>query len=261
MIEEEFIKIFQNSDVELQTIDQKQIDQESIQESALRKIRMKELANMLKDLSWDDRYEWLLYQKNKGNKLFYQQQYDRAIQVYYEMALGLDLKNTEERNEIMKQDFQYPIIFNLALCYKKKKDYEKASQFYDMGIKLHSSPKYILRRGYFHFDIQEYDKVQKDLNLVTNINAYPELQDDYYDLKQKLNDVLKKDKEFYQKMFQQHQHQQADEELSMKHSKFDQIYEWFKNQFSRIFGCRKLFDDDESEDDDESDPKKFLEHR
>ncbi|CAD8065069.1 unnamed protein product [Paramecium primaurelia] len=259
MIEEEFIKLFQNNEVELQTIDQKQINQESIQESALRKIRRKELSNMLKDLSWDDRYEWLLYQKNKGNKLFYQQQYDRAIQVYDEMALALDLQNTAERNEIMKQDFQYPIIFNLALCYKKKKDYVRASQFYDMGIKMHPSPRYILRRGYFHFDIQDYDKVQSDLSLVTNINEYPDLQEDYYDLKQKLNEALKKDKELYQRMFQQNS--QSDDEQQTKLSKLDQLYEWCKNQFSRIFGCRRLFEDDESDDDDESDPKKFLENK
>lgn len=48
------------------------------------------------------------------------------------MAGALDLNNTEEKNEIMKQDFQNPIIFNLALCFKKKKDYAKASLFYDM---------------------------------------------------------------------------------------------------------------------------------
>lgn len=53
----------------------------------------------------------------------------------------------------------------------------------------------------------------------------------------------------------------SDEEIEIPSSRLDSLYDKAKSLFIRIFGCGRLFEDDDSESDDESDPKKFLESK
>lgn len=61
-----------------------------------------------------------------------------AIQIYLDMAVGLHYdEDRPDRNQIMNLEFKAPLLYNLSMCYRSKKDYDRASQMLD---KVHALP-------------------------------------------------------------------------------------------------------------------------
>ncbi len=51
------------------------------------------IANLLSDLTWHERFEWIHQKKLKGNRLFKKEKYTDASETYFDALYGLDLKN------------------------------------------------------------------------------------------------------------------------------------------------------------------------
>lgn len=53
---------------------------------------MVDIAESLKDYTWEERYEWIHQKRLKGNRLFAKSKYDEAIKAYMDALMGLDLQ-------------------------------------------------------------------------------------------------------------------------------------------------------------------------
>lgn len=50
-------------------------------------------SNLIKELTWHERFEWVHQKKLKGNRLIKKNKLEEAINTYIEATMGLDLQN------------------------------------------------------------------------------------------------------------------------------------------------------------------------
>ena len=90
-----------------------------------------EVANEMRGKSWDDRFKWVHSIKEEGNKLFKQEKYDDAIDIYMKGLCGMDfsqydVKTKEEQKDKdmrVNRELKAPILNNIALCLNKQGKY------------------------------------------------------------------------------------------------------------------------------------------
>lgn len=103
---------------------------------------------MEQDFTWDERVEWLYQKKLKGGRLFKQKKYKEALDEYMDILKGLELQNKDpEKREIMRNEFQIPILLNMSSCLYSLKGLDSAMKLINSAISLNPqrSDSYIKR--------------------------------------------------------------------------------------------------------------------
>jgi hypothetical protein len=85
---------------------------------------MADLGKELLTLSWEEKYEWVNIMKLKGNRFFSAKEYNKAIEVYLEALIGLDLSDKSRIGKV-KEELQMPILINIATCYYMLAEHHK----------------------------------------------------------------------------------------------------------------------------------------
>ncbi|KAM3145774.1 hypothetical protein pb186bvf_002069 [Paramecium bursaria] len=207
----QFMEVLHDEKVEVQTPEHSKLYVKQVE----RKLATHQLASLLQNLPSDDRMEWMAYQKSKGNKLYQQEKYKKAIEIYEKMSVGL-------RDDTM--EYKIIIVANLALCHKKLGLMEQASKFYDM---VQPSPLRYLRRAYFHFESGDIQKTIQGLNSIQKPIPL-ELVADYNKLVIMMQQQKDDEKKIYKKMF-----------------KGPSMLTKLKIWFQQVCGCRRLFDEED----------------
>jgi len=118
---------------------------------------------MLKEYSWEEKFEWVHQKKLKGNRFFNRKKFDDAIQIYLEALMGLDFTCPEENKKRMQCELQIPCLLNMAICMMEKKDYNRAVLFCDKAILVKNDYfKCYYRRALAYQSLKEYDKALED---------------------------------------------------------------------------------------------------
>lgn len=83
---------------------------------------------MLKGKTWQERYDWIVGQKDETNKLFKSGVYDQAIDGYLKALCGLDFgKQTAEEEDRVNKELKAPILNNIAACLIKQGKLQRAN--------------------------------------------------------------------------------------------------------------------------------------
>jgi len=72
-------------------------------------------------MSSDDKFEWAMAKRARGNELFAQRKFVEAGDVYVQALLGLDFQGTPEQSERSRTQIQVPVCNNLAAIKVMKK--------------------------------------------------------------------------------------------------------------------------------------------
>ncbi|KAL4487193.1 hypothetical protein ABPG72_017912 [Tetrahymena utriculariae] len=113
------------------------IKKDQIVDKLDRQNRMNQVAKMLKDLSWEERFEWIHQQKIKGNRFFKKGQYQKAADVYVQGLMGIDFKIPDPAIQSrMEQENTLPLLTNIATTLIKLKKYENASAVCDKALSI-----------------------------------------------------------------------------------------------------------------------------
>ncbi len=71
---------------------------------------------------------------------------------------------------ISNNNITIPIIMQLARAYSELKDYNKASEIYNVAVKVIPNEETFYQRGKFYMSINYYKQANKDFNAVINLN-------------------------------------------------------------------------------------------
>ena len=91
----------------------------------------------LEGKNWEERYDWILKQKEEGNKLYKAQSHQEALDVYLKSLCGFDFGSdqTREQQERVEKELKAPILNNMALCLMKQKKHQQANKILDQVLK------------------------------------------------------------------------------------------------------------------------------
>ncbi|KAL4435733.1 hypothetical protein ABPG74_018284 [Tetrahymena malaccensis] len=118
--------------------------------------------------------------KEKANKYFYDQQFDDAIEYYYQALRYCPQSETKQCSVLNS---------NLAICYLKKNDYETVIQYSSESIKL--DPKF--KKPYLN-RITAYEKTEKLEEAIEDLKELEKLDPDDKQIKAKIF-IMQKDLE------------------------------------------------------------------
>lgn len=91
-----------------------------------------EVAEELKDASWDQRFAWIMKVKEEGNALVQQKDYEKSIDTYLKALCGLDFgKQSPDQEERVNRELKAPILNNIALCLIKQEKYQRSITMLD----------------------------------------------------------------------------------------------------------------------------------
>ena len=91
-----------------------------------------QLLNKLKELSPEDKCEYVNVKKFHANQLCKQKEWAKAMDLYLEAMLGIDIKETDEdRLKTINFEQKYPILLNLVTCNYQLKNYKVALELCD----------------------------------------------------------------------------------------------------------------------------------
>ena len=102
-----------------------------------------DVANELRGKSWDARFQWVSEIKEKGNKLFKEDKYDEAIDIYMKALCGMDFTSYETSGQMEKarevrvaRELKAPVLNNIALCLLKQGKYQRATMMLDQVLDI-----------------------------------------------------------------------------------------------------------------------------
>ena len=88
--------------------------------------KSQQVANILRNYSFNERYEWVSQRKAKGNRLFGKDKYDEAIDAYLEALLGCGQDSDPENTKKLVTNLKLPSMNNIIVCLTEKGEYNKA---------------------------------------------------------------------------------------------------------------------------------------
>ncbi|KAL4438611.1 hypothetical protein ABPG74_015509 [Tetrahymena malaccensis] len=165
------------------------IKKDQIVDQLDRKNRMVQVAKMIKDLSWEERFEWIHQQKIKGNRFFKKGQYKEAADVYVQGLMGVEFKISDPAIQSrMEQENILPLLTNVATTLIKLKKYENASEICDKALSIDpQSIKANCKKGESLMYCRFYDQsvvylkkalelAKKDIDKVNILRIYKKLK-------------------------------------------------------------------------------------
>jgi hypothetical protein len=95
----------------------RKVDKGLFMDKVYRAQKNAEVQNLLHDLTWEDRYEWMNHRKLKGNRYFKQRKFVEAQEIYLEAMLGITKTgHSKEKLQRMEREMSIPILTNIAQC-------------------------------------------------------------------------------------------------------------------------------------------------
>lgn len=150
--------------------------------------KLKQSAEMVSQLtSPEEKLQWAHKQRQAGNELYAQQQYQEAMDVYLTCLVameGIEQRNGDDSKcsnntgdesskkssscwkQVTEEQIQLPVLLNLAACTLKLAMYKKTKTFCDLAIDLpcgQQSPKAFFRRAKAHMLMGCYQDAKRDL--------------------------------------------------------------------------------------------------
>ena len=129
-------------------------------------------ANELKGLSAEEKWNWVLAQKEEGNKQYTGKDYSSAEWTYLKALLGVDMGKdlSKERINEINQKLKLPILNNLAQCLKQQKQYPRAMQMIEEALKVDSNnQKALCRKATLLIEMTEFDRAEAVLKKLDDI--------------------------------------------------------------------------------------------
>ncbi|EAR99772.1 tetratricopeptide repeat protein (macronuclear) [Tetrahymena thermophila SB210] len=212
-----------------------------------RQNRMNQVAKMLKDLSWEERFEWIHQQKIKGNRFFKKGQYQEAADIYVQGLMGIEFKIPDPVIQSrMEQENILPLLTNVATTLIKLKKYENASAVCDKALSIDpQSIKANCKKGESLMYCRFYDQsvvylkkalelAKKDVDKINILRIY-----------KKLKIMKKNEQNVYKQMFPPSEAAKNEQEMNLlvEQSKNNGLSAEHKNHL----------ENEEEEDEDEED--------
>jgi tetratricopeptide (TPR) repeat protein len=167
-------------------------------------------AQLTANLTPQQKIEWAAYQRKEGNKLFSQNRYQEAMDVYLTCLVAIDTSNSSQENNPRDDDtlknqceteIQLPVLLNLALCALKLGMLSKAEKFCNYAIELKSgqtSVKSYFRRGKVRMLMGNYISAELDLDKALDLIMNSVVADD--DLQNKDKRAILREKQKLQQL-------------------------------------------------------------
>ncbi|KRX02526.1 hypothetical protein PPERSA_11866 [Pseudocohnilembus persalinus] len=223
------------------------LDKEIFVDKLNQKKQNEALYNVIKDYSWDERYNFVYSNKQKGNRLFKKGFYNEAKEIYTEGLIGLVFDSGDKQKDLkMRDELQIPMLLNIATCMIHQDLNGSAVQILEKAIKLNDlNYKTHCKLGQAYTGLVNFERANKhylkSLELVENL----EERQDILKLYKKMRGLQKQQVQKYKKMFENQK--QQNESIQQETITDDKI-----NDLSFIQGINvNSVDDQSSSEEDE----------
>lgn len=144
--------------------------------------KLKQAAVQVEKLQPEQKMEWAINQRKKGNDLFSHANYKEAMDVYLTCLVAMDTESTNknvnnstafnnngnlssEYKERVDRELKLPVLLNLSACTLKLGMIKKTEQFCNIALQIPlalENPKVYFRRGRAHMLTGSYHKARED---------------------------------------------------------------------------------------------------
>ena len=135
--------------------------EETNQEEAIKitnfRIQAAAAQHAMKELTYEERKEWLIEKKNEGNTFFQNKDYEKACEMYMQAISALTTGESLEEKKDALVNIQIPLVNNLAACYAELGKFSKVAALSNEVLRLdNNNLKATLRMGHALLELREH---------------------------------------------------------------------------------------------------------
>lgn len=129
------------------------------------KSKVASTAQLLQNLTPEEKVEWAIDTKDEGNELFKEEKYVEAMEKYVEALAATDFGKADDTDSQGNIDILVvPVLCNLAACSMRLLQWQKAVMFCDQVLALRPHcGKALFRRGKSLLVVGEYQSAKENL--------------------------------------------------------------------------------------------------
>lgn len=162
--------------------------------------RVKAASQSIVELDRESKLKWVMEQKEQGNLLYQQQDYQGACEIYLQACVGLDFGTTASQKQEIQQKYQLPLTCNIAACLMGLEKWNKVIQICTTALEIDPNcTKALRRRGLAYLKLENFTLAQEDLEKVLIFDPKIQIQIDRI---QHLRQKRKKQQRVHQKAMQ-----------------------------------------------------------